>query len=102
MFLVHVTLRPRRPEAEIPDSTAKSITLLCTGLHGFEHASVHPHALPHPVVAFYVRTESLLEAEAAARALWDHASSGLVELQDWELVRAESPLFRPDLQPGPP
>ncbi|WP_433399570.1 hypothetical protein [Streptomyces sp. CA-146814] len=63
---------------------------------------MHPHVLPHPVVGFYVRAESLLEAEAAALSLWHRARAGVVELQGWEAVRAESPLFRPELETGPP
>ncbi|OII69313.1 MULTISPECIES: hypothetical protein [unclassified Streptomyces] len=102
MFLVHVPIRPRRPEAEIPDSAAELIALSCAGRDDFEHVSVHPHALPHPVIGFYVRAESLSEARAAALSLWRRASSNLVQLQGWEPLRAESPLFRPDLETGAP
>jgi hypothetical protein len=102
MFLVHVSLRPRRPNAEIPPSAAKSIALSCAGRDGFEHVSVHPCALPHPVIGFYIQAESLKEAEAAALSLWGHASSAVAELRAWDPARAEVPLFRPDTETGTP
>ncbi|MFI6725988.1 hypothetical protein [Streptomyces atratus] len=62
---------------------------------------MHPGTLPHPIVGFYVHADSLKEAEAAALSLWCHASSAVAELRAWELVRAEIPLFRPDIEAGP-
>ncbi|MFD1832882.1 hypothetical protein ACFSJS_25030 [Streptomyces desertarenae] len=63
---------------------------------------MHPHALPHPVIGFYVRAESPLEAKAAALSLWRLASSGLVQLQGWEPLPAEDPFFGPGLETGAP
>ncbi|GGN94040.1 hypothetical protein GCM10011579_093170 [Streptomyces albiflavescens] len=102
MFLVHISLRPRWPAAEMPPSAAESIARSCTDRDGFEHVSVHPGAFPDPVVGFYVQAGSLEEAETAALSLWGHASSTVAELQAWEPTRAEVPLFRPDLQTDPP
>ncbi|WP_133912165.1 hypothetical protein [Streptomyces sp. NBC_00582] len=62
---------------------------------------MHPATAPHLIIGFYVRADSLEEAEAAARSLWYHAGSAVEELRAWELVRAEIPLFRPDLETGP-
>lgn len=102
LFLVHISLRPRQPAAQMPPSAAESIARTCAGRDGFEHASVHPGALPHPVVGFYVTAGSLKEAEAAAISLWGHASSSVAELAAWEPARAEVPLFRPDVETRPP
>ncbi|MER6687656.1 hypothetical protein [Streptomyces minutiscleroticus] len=80
-------------------SAAGAIARVCTGRSGFEHVSVHVDVRPHPVLGFYLRAASLVEAEAAADSLWRHAASFVPQLEEWELVRAEVPLLRPD--PGP-
>ncbi|MER6450434.1 hypothetical protein DEJ51_17310 [Streptomyces venezuelae] len=85
----------------MPSSAAEAIAGACAGRDGFEHVSVHPDALPHPILGFYLRADSLEEAESATLSLWCRAGSAVPELRAWEPVRAEGPLFRPDLEADP-
>ncbi len=99
MYLVHVSIRQRSSGAALPHAAAELITRVCAGRGGFEHLSVHADARPHPVLGFYLRADSLAEAEAAAGSLWRHAALCVAQLSDWELVRAEVPLLRIDTWP---
>ncbi|MER6632854.1 hypothetical protein ABT301_32315 [Streptomyces sp. NPDC000987] len=98
MYLVHVSVRPRRGGTVLSPSVAGLIALACADRGGFEHVTVHADALPHPVLGLYLRADSLAEAETSADALWRHAALFVPQLRDWELVRAEVPLLRPEAE----
>ncbi|MEU9924074.1 hypothetical protein AB0H51_22755 [Streptomyces griseoluteus] len=98
MYLVHVSVRPRRGGTVLSPSVAGLIALACADQDGFEHVTVHADALPHPVLGFYLLADSLAEAETSADALWRHVALSVPELRDWELVRAEVPLLRPEAE----
>ncbi|NML50201.1 hypothetical protein HHL19_11060 [Streptomyces sp. R302] len=73
-----------------------------------EHVAVHPHALPHPVLGFYVLADRLAEAEATARAVCRRVLRDCPEFDGWSLLEAEVPLMAPLLErelslsgPGP-
>ncbi|MEU3063381.1 hypothetical protein AB0P12_25965 [Streptomyces subrutilus] len=92
MYLVHVHLRPPSAAPRLPDTTAQALGLLARGREPVTHVSVHPDPPAHPVIGLYLHTESLAEAEAAARRLWHHLHHAHHPLAAWTLLRAEAPL----------
>ncbi|WPO69799.1 MULTISPECIES: hypothetical protein [unclassified Streptomyces] len=98
MYLVHLRLLPPPGGERLPVATA---ALLMQGRGAdadrVEHVSVHAEAQPCPVVGVYVQTSTLEEAEATAQLAWARAVVTHPPLARWELLSAEVPLLRPDM-----
>ena len=91
-YLVHMHLAPRGPGVILPAHTASAI--VCAANHpGVLHVVAHPLAQPQPIVGLYIREETLDQAEASARHIWQHAVAAQPWLGHWQLVRAEVPLI---------
>jgi hypothetical protein len=99
VYLVHLRLLPHPAGELLPERIA---TLMTKGgaadVDGVETVALHPTAQPCPVVGVYVRAESLVAAEAAAVRAWGRAVLAHPPLAQWELISADVPLLRPDLE----
>ncbi|MFD5655481.1 MULTISPECIES: hypothetical protein [unclassified Streptomyces] len=94
MYLIHVHLA--LPEgALLPADTRQAIAAHVDEGDGVEHVSVHPHAVPCPVVGLYLLAESLEEAEARALEVCRRAVGRSPHWVGWEVVGAGAPLVAP-------
>ncbi|WP_432122388.1 hypothetical protein [Streptomyces sp. S1] len=97
MYLVHVGLRAPAPRVSPHELTAPLVRSHVHPEDRAEHISVHPRALPHPVIGVYLRAASLAEAEAWAADLVDRVLARCPELSGWSPLRPEAPLLAPEL-----
>ncbi|KIF72777.1 hypothetical protein QR77_41645 [Streptomyces sp. 150FB] len=95
MYLVHLTLAPSgdaHPPAEIKQALHDAAPDVV------DHVTVHTQTRPHLVVSLFLRAASLDEAEAAAKRIWQHATTRCSPLAAWSLRRAEVPLHPYDME----
>ncbi len=95
MYLVHTALH--HPEG-VPLPAAAAVAAAC--LDNVEHASVHPDARPHPVLALYIRAGSLTAAAAVAADAW-HTAAAQGPMEGWAVVRIRAHLLAADIAENP-
>lgn len=94
MYLVHALVQAR-PGAALPADTRSLVLAHAREEDGVEHVSVHPHALPHPVLGLYVQARNLADAESRATALCRRVLTNCPEFDGWSLLSAQAPLVAP-------
>lgn len=94
MYLVHLRLRSAG-RRELPGEAAGWVRAAARTADGVEHATLHPHALPYPVMGVYVLAERIEQAEDQAARACRRALADRPELQGWQLVDAQAPLIAP-------
>ncbi|MGE7386412.1 hypothetical protein ACQKM2_13145 [Streptomyces sp. NPDC004126] len=92
MYLVHTGLRAPC-DASVPTDLRSLIRSRLGPDDGIEHVSVHPRALPDPVIGLYLCAGSLREAEDRAAGLVRLLLSRCPELAGWTPSRPEVPLI---------
>ncbi|MFB6838646.1 hypothetical protein [Streptomyces sp. NPDC056361] len=95
MYLIHASLKALGGAAVLPPDIRALVLGQALPEERVEHVSVHAHAQPHPVLGLYLRSNGLLEAEAAARAICLRALLNCPELTGWTLLDAQVPLVAP-------
>ncbi|MFD5752236.1 hypothetical protein [Streptomyces sp. NPDC127033] len=95
MYLVQLTLAPSG-DAHPPPEIKQALHDAAPDV--VEHVSVHTQTRPHLVVSLFLRAASLDEAEAAAKRIWQHATTNCTPLAAWSLRRAEVPLHPYDVE----
>jgi hypothetical protein len=95
MYLVQLTLAPSG-DAHPPAGIKQALHDAAPDV--VEHVSVHTQTRPHLVVSLFLRAASLDEAEAAAKRIWQHATTSCSPLAAWSLRRAEVPLHPYDVE----
>ncbi|GAA0380410.1 hypothetical protein [Streptomyces blastmyceticus] len=93
MYLVHARLQGP-PGASLPLETRSLVRSQIRDGDGVEHVTVHPHALPHPVVGLYVRADSLAAAETRVARLC-RLLLGCAGFDGWSLPAVEAPMVVP-------
>lgn len=99
MYLVHVGLHA---PALIPSDLTALVRGHIRPEDGVEHVSVHPHALPRPVIGVYLCAPALAVAEEQARLVCERVLARCPRLAGWSLAAAEAPLLAPELILGRP
>ncbi|ANZ13862.1 hypothetical protein SNOUR_02710 [Streptomyces noursei ATCC 11455] len=93
MYLIHAHLQGP-PGASLPLETRSLVRSQTHDGDGVEHVTVHPDAVPHPVVGLYVRADSLAAAESRAARLC-RLLLGCARFDGWSLPVVEAPLVAP-------
>ncbi|MEU9036370.1 hypothetical protein AB0D45_15905 [Streptomyces sp. NPDC048352] len=93
MYLIHASLKALGGAAALPPDTRALVSGQALPEERLEHVSVHAHALPHPVLGLYLRSDRLPEAEAAARTVCLRALLNCPELSGWTLLECQAPLI---------
>ncbi|MFF7337756.1 hypothetical protein ACFZAT_10460 [Streptomyces sp. NPDC008163] len=84
---------PRSRGDVLPDSTRAAMTHAAVGIAKVVYIALHPGTEPGPVIGVYLASASLLDAETAARDIWQAARDSHSWLREWVLVRAEVPIM---------
>ncbi|MEU5307911.1 hypothetical protein [Streptomyces sp. NPDC021562] len=80
MYLVHTELN-HASGAPLTAAAAHAVAQA----DGVEHATVHPDARPHPVLALYTRARSAADAASVATQAW-HAAAARERWEDWTII----------------
>ncbi|MEX0173130.1 hypothetical protein [Streptomyces sp. LMG1-1-1.1] len=95
MYLIHTSLKALGGATVLPPDTRALVLGHALPEERVEHVSVHAHVRPHPVLGLYLRSDRLVEAEAAARTVCLRALLHCPELTGWTLLDAQAPLITP-------
>ncbi|MFG2653440.1 hypothetical protein [Streptomyces sp. NPDC048436] len=95
VYLIHIHLLPDAAGASLPADAGLAVARAAPEPAAVELAVVHDGAA-HPVVALYLRSGSLRQAEEEARSAWLNAAASRPDLSVFILLRAEMPLLRLD------
>ncbi|THA88219.1 hypothetical protein E6R61_26805 [Streptomyces sp. LRa12] len=91
MYLVHAQLTAP-PGGCLPADVARRALALARTGERVEHVTAHPHAIPNPVLGFFVVAESLFEAEELVAVMCRRLLNTHAQLRGWALLGAEVPL----------